>query len=228
MKKQNGITLIALVVTIIVLLILAGVSITMVTGENGIITKARNAKEETRLGEVREIIDLWKAEVTTNEYDTNKGSAKTADELLQELLDEGKLKESEINRVEKTITINGKVISYKVNAPQFTITYHFADGTTKKLDGLYKNGDKVTIDVFGSGKGYAKFAGWSLTEHYDFSNGNSTINYTLPDDLILPVGFVPDFHYSSVNNLYNSTDAPDYIYVIGDMDLYEITLEEAS
>ena len=46
-KKESGITLIALVITIIVLLILAGVSIAMLTGENGIITQAQRAEEET-------------------------------------------------------------------------------------------------------------------------------------------------------------------------------------
>ena len=43
-KNANGITLIALVITIIVLLILAGVSIAMLTGQNGILTQAQNAK----------------------------------------------------------------------------------------------------------------------------------------------------------------------------------------
>ncbi len=47
MKKQKGITLIALVITIIILLILAGVSIAMLTGENGILKKAQLAKEIT-------------------------------------------------------------------------------------------------------------------------------------------------------------------------------------
>lgn len=46
-RKDKGITLIALIVTIIVLLILAGVSIAMLTGENGILTQASNAKETT-------------------------------------------------------------------------------------------------------------------------------------------------------------------------------------
>ena len=46
-KEEKGITLIALVITIIVLLILAGVSIAMLTGENGILTKARLAKQKT-------------------------------------------------------------------------------------------------------------------------------------------------------------------------------------
>ena len=44
--KNKGITLIALVITIIILLILAGVSISMISGENGILTKATEAKEE--------------------------------------------------------------------------------------------------------------------------------------------------------------------------------------
>ena len=46
-KIDNGITLIALVITIIILLILAGVSIAMLTGENGILTQALNAKNRT-------------------------------------------------------------------------------------------------------------------------------------------------------------------------------------
>ena len=46
-RKEKGITLIALVITIIVLLIFAGVSIAMLTGENGILTQAQNAKEST-------------------------------------------------------------------------------------------------------------------------------------------------------------------------------------
>ena len=46
LKKEKGITLIALVITIIVLLILAGVSIAMLTGENGILTVAQRVKEE--------------------------------------------------------------------------------------------------------------------------------------------------------------------------------------
>ena len=46
-KGSKGITLIALVITIIVLLILAGVSIAMLTGQNGILTQAQRAKTET-------------------------------------------------------------------------------------------------------------------------------------------------------------------------------------
>ena len=53
-KANSGITLIALVITIIVLLILAGVSIAMLTGQNGILTQAQNSKQATEKAEVKE------------------------------------------------------------------------------------------------------------------------------------------------------------------------------
>ena len=60
MKRLNnkGITLIALVITIIVLLILAGVTIATLTGENGILTRASDAKEETIIAQEKEQIAL--------------------------------------------------------------------------------------------------------------------------------------------------------------------------
>ena len=68
-KKQNGITLIALIVTIIVLLILAAVSIATLTGENGILTRVNDAKIEQSHGAVRDGIALayneWQIEINT-------------------------------------------------------------------------------------------------------------------------------------------------------------------
>ena len=46
LKNENGITLIALVVTIVVLLILAGISLNLVLGNNGLIKKSKYAKDE--------------------------------------------------------------------------------------------------------------------------------------------------------------------------------------
>ncbi len=57
-KEQKGITLIALVITIIVLLILAGVSIAMLTGENGILNQANKAKTETEYKGAEEKVKL--------------------------------------------------------------------------------------------------------------------------------------------------------------------------
>ena len=57
-KNKGGITLIALVVTIIVLLILAGISVSMLTGQNGILNRAAEAKEKTEVAQKEEQIKL--------------------------------------------------------------------------------------------------------------------------------------------------------------------------
>ena len=49
MKKQNGITLVVLIITIIVMLILAGIAISLVTVENGIITKTFQAEKNKHM-----------------------------------------------------------------------------------------------------------------------------------------------------------------------------------
>ena len=56
-KNQKGITLIALVITIIVLLILAGVSIAMLTGPNGLLTRAEEAGDATEKAEAVEKVN---------------------------------------------------------------------------------------------------------------------------------------------------------------------------
>lgn len=58
LKNNKGITLIALVITIIVLLILAGVSIAMLTGKNGILNQASRAGDETNRAEVLERVNM--------------------------------------------------------------------------------------------------------------------------------------------------------------------------
>ena len=77
-NNHNGITLIALVITIIVLLILASVSIAMLTGDNGILTRAGDAKIETALGAVKEQVRLYQIEKKMNEQEV------TAESLLAE------------------------------------------------------------------------------------------------------------------------------------------------
>ena len=70
-NKQRGITLIVLVVSIIVLLILAGVSIAMLVGENGIITQAQRAAQETEQAQVEEKrqLAMLEASVHLEEYE---------------------------------------------------------------------------------------------------------------------------------------------------------------
>lgn len=69
--KQTGITLVALVVTIVVLLILAGVSINLVLGENGLITQAKDAKDKTLEADETEGIEfaVTAARINSNGYD---------------------------------------------------------------------------------------------------------------------------------------------------------------
>lgn len=75
MKNNKGITLIALVVTIIVLLILAGVSIAMLTGQNGILTRASEAGKDTAIANAKEKVTLAINEAITDYYkDTYTGS----------------------------------------------------------------------------------------------------------------------------------------------------------
>ena len=72
MKKNSGITLIALVITIVVLLILAGISISAVFGRNGIIDKANEAKYLTKLREYEEKVTLIVASEKTLKVTENK------------------------------------------------------------------------------------------------------------------------------------------------------------
>ena len=65
LKNNTGITLIALVVTVIILLILSGVTISAITGENGILKKAKLAKEISETSNEKESIEL--AFVSKNE-----------------------------------------------------------------------------------------------------------------------------------------------------------------
>ena len=74
-KGESGITLIALVVTIVVLLILAGITISLVFGSNGVIKKAQESKEQTEIGEMREKLEMAKVPV----YADGNGSYKVQD-----------------------------------------------------------------------------------------------------------------------------------------------------
>lgn len=84
LKGQNGITLVALVITIIVLLILAGVTISLTLGENGLLNRAEQAKEYHNAGEANDAKFMQNAydymtpyfnKTTNNTTDTNEPAA---------------------------------------------------------------------------------------------------------------------------------------------------------
>ena len=85
LKSRKGITLIALVVTIIVLLLLAGISISMLSGENGILQRATDAKQTTERSEAKEQarIDImaWITDKTANHEDASLDDAKVKEIL---------------------------------------------------------------------------------------------------------------------------------------------------
>ena len=89
MKREKGITLIALVVTIIVLIILASISIGTLTGKNGIIGQSKDAKEQTEIAEEKEVVSL----AATKAAGVDRYGNVTKDNLekeLDELAGEGK------------------------------------------------------------------------------------------------------------------------------------------
>ena len=111
-KLNKGITLIALVITIIVLLILAGVAIATLTGDNGILTKAVQAKDATRGGEVKEYVEMAITENTM--ADNTNGTRKTRAEVISELQTQGKLTAEEVAKLADVdvITIGGIEINF--------------------------------------------------------------------------------------------------------------------
>lgn len=104
MKNQKGITLIALVITIIVLLILAGVTIAMLTGENGILNKATGAVSDTEKATAEEAIKMEVYNnIATNEgtFDLSKFTGITTNSDYNYTVGE-----AESN--EKNVTVTGK------------------------------------------------------------------------------------------------------------------------
>lgn len=82
LKQEKGITLIALVITIIILLILAGVSIAMLTGDNGILNQAQTAKEKTeRAG----VIERVQTEIVSKQVENGKSTLSKTE--LKQILD---------------------------------------------------------------------------------------------------------------------------------------------
>ena len=112
LRQNSGITLIALVVTIIVLLILAGISIGAITGNNGIINQAQNAKDDTQYAQWEEQIDVAIIDAESKNRDT------TMDNVIEELKNKGVIDDaSQVNKKTGAITTNepSYIIEDKLN-----------------------------------------------------------------------------------------------------------------
>lgn len=152
LKEKRGITLIALVVTIIVLLILAGVSISMLTGENGVIGKASDAKYKTSAKEEKEKVSLSVASTVTEDLVTE-------DEITDETLRKNiKLNFDSDKNLSGTgpwiyhgeygdyrISWDG-TITEKVEAAEGTLAYMFDKAKSDGCNGSHTDGSCTNVE----------------------------------------------------------------------------------
>ena len=106
LKKEKGITLIALVVTIVVLLILAGVSTNVLFSDSGLIEKAQDSGLKIRAAQVEEVVANWKQSNFINSS-INK-QKETADKMLEDLISKKLVTEDEIDKEQEKIIIKKK------------------------------------------------------------------------------------------------------------------------
>ena len=207
MKKENGVTLVALVVTIIVLIILAGISINLILGDNGIITIAKRAKENTELAKVEEETEL--------------------NELYEQLISEGSSSENlpydsiakltefktaianainEAGGVKTDISVGTAVFAENIKGILKEATKN-ATATAKDItegNTAWVNGNKITGTM-------EKFAGKTVTASTIKENGeNAEITipsagyYDIDSKVSIPVKTIKD-EISSISNNLNWT-----------------------
>lgn len=214
--NSRAITLISLVVTIVILLILAGVSINFVIGNNGIIAKAKDAKIESRAATVKDERDLWMNE--RNIAEKIGDNAKSMNQILEELQERKLLTKEEVERVKKDtnneITIGSKTISFKVSDYEISSTmtslykyYVLKDesGYQLKNDGT----DVISIDS----KNEMKY----LAEYTNLSNITENVKFILLKDINLN----PETVFSKDGSITGAT--PETWTPIGTMQKMEVS-----
>ena len=151
--KEKGITLIALVVTIIVLMILATISISIFFTDNGLFTRAFQSKKWHEIEQIREKLEIEKEPV----FIDNLGKI-TIEEYLKHIVEEGLIKEEDIENTEnedaKYITVEDKYI-YLVEEEEdgnIKITYqgevkNFKPGLEIEITKVTTN--SITVKAYG-------------------------------------------------------------------------------
>ncbi|MFR8234185.1 MAG: type II secretion system protein [Clostridia bacterium] len=165
-KNEKGITIIALVITIIVLLILAGVSIAMLTGENGILKQATEAKKASTVGAEKEQISLAMQSLKMKKQADNVSTIVTSAELQEQLLYDGAK-----NVIVEDGENNKLIVTYQDSKNQYTVDQ---DGKVEE-NGPVEQPENV-----------AKY--WEVTrksdaERYsynDVSNGDKKVKVNIP------------------------------------------------
>ena len=169
--KNKGITLIALVITIIVILILAGVSINMLLGDNGLLTKAQEAADaNTKAGAQ----DKVATEVLASYDNDGKLNAQTLVENLKargfEVTDGGKSKEN----FPVTVTVDGYTFTIGSSGNPLTIESIVSE---ENQVGSYAdvNGDGIPDGII-----YADLKAGKKGDGQWFGYGDDFVNYTIP------------------------------------------------
>ena len=206
LKDESGITLIALVVTIIVLIILAGVSINMLVGENGIITQAQKSKEDTERAEEQEKSDMVELEDEMNESITEIKVEQVTDARPGELeIDEQNLNTYIINSIEDLV-----FFAYDVtNENKY-------EGQTVKLGvSLNFNSTKSYVDAYRTDYGEYGYDG-ELKTLLTTGEGFKPIG-TIYDANISTNYFEGTFdgNGNAIYNLYQNIENSEYVTILG-------------
>lgn len=147
MKTQKGISLIALVVTILVMLILAGITLALTFGSNGLLPRAKQSEKAYEWGIVKEEIRLRLNDYYLEEYETN--SNKT---YLEYLFEDGYINLDSVVQMDR---LSAKNFKYGKGNLEDGDVYYIAD---EKLYYMEKNGNTVQIDdLTGIGKNLPGF-----------------------------------------------------------------------
>ena len=140
-SKASGITLIALVVTIIVLLLLAGISIMMLSGNNGVLQRAGEAKEET---EEKQIIEQARMDILSTQ------TLKLTDEITERELKSILSKYGVLSKEERTIDkkLTSKDGKYIIPVSKiYNGTVVLSQPTIEDKDDKYYYGNFIDYDV---------------------------------------------------------------------------------
>ena len=146
MEKQKGITLIALVITIIVLLILAGVSLSLVLGDNGIINKAQNSKLETEIAEEKEILNFSVMQAKGEKFNENINEDKLREALNNNSKEGNKAVITEADDESIIVKFEGSKRYYDVKNDN-TIFSAGVNGGEKKLTIKCVDSNKTVLDT---------------------------------------------------------------------------------
>ena len=147
-KNQNGITLVALVVTIIVLLILAGVSLSLVAGENGILGRATGAVDKNEIATAKEQVQLLLADKMEGYYEARYVDGKEFTDVLSYILKNENAEGDEANQSLKTMN---DIYTVKIGTDK-SISVEGGSLKTDSLKGTIATDGKITWNTTTGGE----------------------------------------------------------------------------